>query len=97
MAPAPVVISDSTSAKSLINNHFRWSGREDSNLRPLPPEDAAHRCLPCNLICLAHGAMVFVAIPFPIFRPKRFNVNLRPLSSAATHSPKLPVSPRTPE
>ncbi len=32
---------ETTTAKGAVNVCIYWSGREDSNLRPLPPEDSA--------------------------------------------------------
>ena len=58
---------------------FRWSGREDSNLRPLPPEDAAPRLIPWCLVRSVQVAFAFVASPFCLFSAPRFTVNLRPL------------------
>jgi len=41
VAPAPVHIVCFRATIRLVK---RWSGREDSNLRPLPPEGVAPRC-----------------------------------------------------
>jgi hypothetical protein len=61
-----------------------WSGREDSNLRPLPPEDTARRRIarfsplsPCQ-------QTASVAIPFHLCSRSRFFVSLGELSLRAS-------------
>jgi hypothetical protein len=74
VTPAPVFIACATGGKPLEN----WSGREDSNLRPLPPEGVAPeriRCFPTAFprrVMLSDGQCSFLV------HGRRFKLNLGP-------------------
>jgi hypothetical protein len=56
----------------------RWSGREDSNLRPLPPERVAPRRTRCFSKVFPQRAVRSDGRCSRLFHGRRFNVNLGP-------------------
>jgi hypothetical protein len=81
VAPAPVYFACSEGRFPLVN---RWSGREDSNLRPLPPERVSPSGTRCFLEVFSGGPMRSdgrCSFPVP---GARFTANLNPCLYGAT-------------
>ena len=58
----------------------KWSGREDSNLRPLPPERNAPRRTQRHRAASKRGDLLSGGVGHPAFSAKGFTASLRPLS-----------------
>ena len=63
---------------SKIRNY--WSGREDSNLRPLPPEYGDHQRTRCFFVVSPIDRTAFERTVSRCVLGSRFNLNRRPLS-----------------
>jgi hypothetical protein len=75
VAPAPVHIACRTGAIRLVNC---WSGKLDSNQRPLPPERVSPRRIGCFLTISSGGKVLSDGPCSRIVHGPRFNVNLNP-------------------
>ena len=58
-----------------------WSGREDSNLRPLPPEDERYDRMAMFSLTFFVGIILFFDVSYQGTYGPRFKLNLGPLSS----------------
>jgi hypothetical protein len=63
------------------NDDFAWSGREDSNLRPLPPEDKFPRLIGLFLLSFLNSSLPFFSFLYQGENGPRFMTNLGPLST----------------
>ena len=76
VAPAPVSIGGDFP-------HLRiesWSGREDSNLRPLPPEGISPSRIALFSVPFTDGIGAYSAACLSVFKGLGFNLNLGALS-----------------
>jgi hypothetical protein len=64
--------------KAVRNSAENWSGREDSNLRPLPPEGSAPRLIRARSMISLGNRMAPEGAHYGTVRAKRFKMNLGP-------------------
>jgi hypothetical protein len=74
VTPAPVLFACANGGFPLEN----WSGREDSNLRPLPPEGVAPRLTRARFAISSGNRIAPKQIRFGTVSARRFNLNLGP-------------------